>query len=65
MNDSEQIQQILKRLLETTQDIFIFESLRSGFNVDTIKGVLRINTDRVTRVSKLVPKKPRTQGGGE
>jgi len=57
MNDSEKIQLMLKRLLETTQDIFIFESLRSGVSGDTIKSVLRIDTDRITRVSKLIPKK--------
>jgi hypothetical protein len=54
--------QLLKRLLETAQDVFIFQSLQSGLSGDVIKSVLRIDTDRVTRVSKLLPKKPRKRG---
>jgi hypothetical protein len=65
MNDFGKTELILKRLLETTQDIFIFESLRSGISGEAVKGVLRVDTDRVTRVSKLLPKKLRKQGSSE
>lgn len=51
--------QVMKKLLETTQDIFIFRSVQAGLSGDTIKSVLRIDSDRVTRVSKRAPKKLR------
>jgi hypothetical protein len=62
MTEKDSTTQLVKRLLETTQDIFIFQSLKSGLSGDVIKGVLRIDTDRVTRVSKLLPKRLRKQG---
>jgi hypothetical protein len=57
MTDNDKGAQLAKRLLETTQDIFIFQSLQTGLSGEVIKGVLRIDTDRITRVSKLIPKK--------
>lgn len=45
---------LLKRLLETTQDVFIFHALESGLSISTIKALLNVNTDRVTRISKIV-----------
>jgi hypothetical protein len=59
MNDNDKVLPMLKRLLETNQDVFIFEQLQAGTGGDVIKAVLRIDTDRITRVSKLMPKKIR------
>ncbi len=53
MNENDKAPLLLKRLLETTQDLFIFQALQSGLGGETIKNLLRVNTDRVTRVSKL------------
>jgi hypothetical protein len=52
--------ELLERLLQTTQDLFIFQALEAGLKSKTIKGLLRVNTDRVTRVSKIRGKKPKT-----
>lgn len=49
--------ELLERLLETTQDLFIFQALEAGLTSDTVKSLLRVNTDRVTRVSKIRGKK--------
>ena len=57
MADDDKVLKTLERLLETTQDLFIFQALGSGLSVNTIKGLLQVNTDRVTRVSKLRSKK--------
>lgn len=46
-----------KKLLETIQDIFIFQSLEAGHTKDTIRNILQVDQDRVTRISKLRPKK--------
>jgi len=54
---NDKVLKTLERLLETTQDLFIFQALGSGLSVNTIKGLLQVNTDRVTRVSKLRSKK--------
>jgi len=53
MADDDKVLKTLERLLETTQDLFIFQALGSGLTAKTIKGLLQVNTDRVTRVSKL------------
>jgi hypothetical protein len=63
MTDMDKTTQMMKRLLETTQDAFIFEYLKAGVSGDTIKSLLRIDTDRITRVSKLVPKRSRKKDG--
>ena len=62
MTNDEKIVELLERLLETTQDLFIFQALQSGMKVRTVKSLLRVNTDRVTRISKVQPRKPRTKG---
>ena len=54
---NDKVLKTLERLLETTQDLFIFQALGSGLKVRTIKGLLQVNTDRVTRISKLRGKK--------
>ena len=51
--------QILERLLETTQDMFILRALEAGMAVHPVKTLLGVSTDRVTRVSKLIPKRSR------
>ncbi len=56
MADDDKTAQALKRLLETTQDVFIFQALKSDVSGDVVKSLLRIDTDRITRVSKLVKK---------
>ena len=43
----------LAKLLETTQDIFIFQGLQAGLTVETIRDLIRVNQVRVTRVSKI------------
>jgi hypothetical protein len=64
MTDDKQIAEALERLvkpierlLETTQDMFIYQALESGMTTRTVKSLLGVDTDRVTRVSKLRPKK--------
>lgn len=50
---------ILKRSRSSSrpsQDVFIFQSLEAGHTKDTIRNLLRVDQDRVTRISKLRPK---------
>ena len=49
--------EILERLLETTKDLFILQALEAGLAVHRTKALVGVQTDRVTRVSKLRPKK--------
>ena len=56
-DDDKKTAALLDRLLVTTQDMFIFQALESGMAVHPIKTMVRVNTDRVTRISKLRPKK--------
>ena len=56
-DDDKKIAALLDRLLVTTQDMFIFRPLESGMAVHPIKTMVRVSTDRVTRISKLRPKK--------
>jgi hypothetical protein len=65
MADDDKAAQLLERLLETTQDLFIFQALQSGMKVHTIKKLLRVNTDRVTRVSKIRSASSQTKGVGK
>ena len=50
MADDDKTDQTVKRLLETTPDVFIFQALRSGVSGEVVKSLLRIDTDRITRV---------------
>ena len=52
--------QILKKLLETIQDVFIFQSLEAGHTKDTVRNLLQVDQARITRVSKLRPKTKRS-----
>src|SRR5260370_1429048 len=54
-----EIGELLERLLDTTQDMFILQALEAGMAVHPVKTLLGVSTDRVTRVSKLVPKRSR------
>src|SRR6185369_4656203 len=54
---------LLDRLLITTQDMFIFQALESGMTVHPIKTMVRVSTDRVTRISKLRPKRTMNSDG--
>jgi hypothetical protein len=56
MADVDKDSQTLKKLLETIQDVFIFQTLEAGHTKDTIRNLLRVDQDRVTRISKLRPK---------
>jgi hypothetical protein len=56
MTDDDKTAHTIKRLLETNQDVFIFQALRSGVSGEVVKSLLRIDTDRITRVSKLIRK---------
>ena len=56
MADVDKDSQTLKKLLETVQDVFIFQSLEAGHTKDTIRNLLRVDQVRVTRISKLRPK---------
>jgi hypothetical protein len=53
---------VLDRLLETTQDMFILHALESGMAVHPVKALVGVSTDRVTRISKL-RSKGRTKTG--
>jgi hypothetical protein len=48
--------EVLERLLETTQNIFILQALEAGMAVHPVKALVGVSTDRVTRISKLRPK---------
>jgi len=61
MADDDKVAELLERLLETTQDMFIFDALESGMAVHPVKALVRVQTDRVTRISKLRPKKALTK----
>ena len=56
-DDDKKVAALLDRLLVTTQDLFIFQALEAGMGVRPIKTMVRVSTDRVTRISKLRPKK--------
>jgi hypothetical protein len=54
--------EVLERLLETTQDMFILQALETGMAVHPVKTLVGVRTDRVTRISKL-RSKVRTKTG--
>jgi hypothetical protein len=54
--------ELVEKLIETTQDLFIFQGLESGLTTDAVRQLVRVNTDRVTRISKLRPKPAKTTG---
>ena len=62
VNPDKKTADLLEKLIETTQDIFIFQALGSGLTTETVRSLLRVNNDRITRVSKILPKKSRTNG---
>lgn len=62
VNANQKTADLLEKLVETTQDIFIYQALESGLTKDAIRSLLRVKNDRITRVSKIRPKKPRTSG---
>ncbi len=62
VNADQKTADLLEKLVETTQDIFIFQALESGLTKDTIRSLLRVNNNRITRVSKIRPRKPRRNG---
>jgi hypothetical protein len=53
--------ELLERLIETTQDLFIFLALEAGVRNEQIRGLLRVDRRRISRVSKIRPKKHRTK----
>jgi DNA-directed RNA polymerase specialized sigma24 family protein len=55
--DKSELVDLLDRLVSTTQDVFIFQALEAGMSVRQIASMVRVNTDRVTRISKLRPKR--------
>jgi hypothetical protein len=62
VNPDQKTADLIEKLVETTQDIFIFQALGSGLTKETVRRLLRVNNDRITRVSKILPKKSRTNG---
>lgn len=68
MTDSERLLEavnkntaVVERFLATSQDQFILLCLQGGMGVHSIKGLLGVSTDRVTRVSKIQKKAARFQ----
>jgi len=57
MADDDKVLKMLERLLTTIQDLLILQALESGMAVHPIKTMVGVRTDRVTRISKLRPKK--------
>lgn len=55
--DKSKLVDLLDRLVSTTQDAFILQALEAGISVRQIASMVRVNTDRVTRISKLRPKR--------
>jgi hypothetical protein len=53
MPENDRATQLLAQLLEITQDLLIFQALESGLSVHSVKSLVRVKTDRVTRVSKI------------
>jgi hypothetical protein len=65
MPEKDRVADVLTRLLETTQDLFIFQALESGLSVQSVKGLVRVETDRVTRVSKIRRTRARKESRGD
>lgn len=61
-DDDRKLHDLIDRLLVTTQDMFIFQALEAGMAVHSVKSMVGVRTDRVTRISKLRPKKGETKG---
>lgn len=53
--------ELLGKLIETTQDLFIFQALGSGFTKEQIRSLLRVDQRRVTRVAKIRGKRTDTK----
>jgi hypothetical protein len=52
--------ELLAKLIETMQDFFILYALESGVPGGKIRSLLRVDQRRINNVSKLRPKKHRT-----
>jgi hypothetical protein len=57
--------EVLERLLETTQDLFILQCLQLGMGVHPVKRLLGVSTDRVARISKVQGKAARARAKAE
>ncbi len=53
MPEKNHVAEVLTKLLETLQDLLIFQALESGLSIRSVKSLVRVDTDRVTRVSKI------------
>jgi hypothetical protein len=51
------------KLVETVQDLFMFYALNSGVPTEKLRSLLRVDQRRVTKVSKIRPKKVRPTNG--
>lgn len=60
-SDDRKTVELLERLIETTQDLFIFLALEAGVRNEKIRGLLRVERRRINSVSKIRPKKHRTK----
>ena len=49
----EKTQELLEKLIETVQDLFILQALESGANSEKLRKLLHIDMWRVTNVSKI------------
>jgi len=54
---ADSIDQKLDAILELLQDLFIIEGWRAGLHRDQVRGLLRIDMNRVSRVWQSLPPK--------
>jgi hypothetical protein len=52
--------ELLEGLLETLQDLFILQALQSGAKGNAIRALLHVDQWRITNVSKLLKKPPKS-----
>jgi hypothetical protein len=61
----QEVARVLERLLETVQDLFVYQALDDGVSTKQIRRLLRIDMRRVHRVSKIRPQKQSRKNGAE
>jgi hypothetical protein len=57
---SSAVEEKLDQLIWVTQDLLILQALQAGGNIGDVRKIARVNTDRVTNISKFLR---RTKGG--
>ena len=51
-NNNDPLVAELEEIKTLLQDLLIFQSLKSGIPIQTVRAMVKLNTDRVTHISK-------------